>query len=72
MKGTISHIMHCEEVDKILKKLLLVGLQDSSVTPRPKKDDPLCQSIHQKVKKGEGAHESKAQRGFDLIPVSLA
>ena len=32
--------MHCEEVDKILQKRLLVGLEDSSVTPRPKKDDP--------------------------------
>ena len=38
--------MHCEEVDKILQKRLLVGPEDSSVTPRPKKDDPLCQSIH--------------------------
>ena len=38
--------MRCEEVDKILQKRLLVGPEDSSVTPRPKKDDPLCQSIH--------------------------
>ena len=63
MKGTISHIMHCEEADKILQKRLLVGLQDSSVTPRPPQNDPLCQSIHQKVKKGEGARV-KGSKGF--------
>ena len=38
--------MHCEEVDKILQNRLLVGQEHSSVTPRRKKDDPLCQSIH--------------------------